>query len=158
MEQAGELCATLEAPFSVFIHGDFNINNIVYNHEEQRINYIDLHRSADSDYIQDVSVFLVSNFRLPLFGQEARERIEHVIADFLKFARAFGARHGDATFEARLGLGLARSLITSTRFELNKRFARDMFQRGTYLLGKILAHAGNRPLTEFSLPARVLSC
>lgn len=158
MEQAGELCATLEAPFSVFIHGDFNINNIVYNHEEQRINYIDLHRSADSDYIQDVSVFLVSNFRLPLFGQEARERIEHVITEFLKFARAFGARHGDATFEARLGLGLARSLITSTRFELNKRFARDMFQRGTYLLGKILAHARKRPLTEFSLPARVLSC
>lgn len=157
MEQAGQLCATVRAPFSVFIHGDFNLNNIVYNHEQQRINYIDLHRSADSDYVQDVSVFLVSNFRLPLFGQESRERIDHVISEFLAFARGFAARHGDTTFEARLCLGLARSFITSTRFELNKRFARDMFRRGVYLLKKILAHADDRPLEEFRLPDDVLT-
>ena len=157
LTSAAELCAGLFAPYTVFIHGDFNGNNVVYNHEAQRIHYIDLHRSVDADYLQDVSVFLVSNFRLPIFGHEARERIEYVISEFLKFARAFARRHGDTTFEARLCLGLARSFITSTRFELNKRFAKDMLLRGVYLLEKLLAHAKKRPLEEFRLPDAVFS-
>ncbi|EGJ49402.1 PhoU domain-containing protein [Desulfocurvibacter africanus] len=157
MERASELCGRVASPFTVFIHGDFNINNIVYSHETQRIHYIDLHRSTDSDYLQDVSVFLVSNYRLPIFSREARERIDYVSAEFLRFARAFAKRHGDTTFEARLCLGLARSFITSTRFELNKRFAKSMLLRGVYLLEKVLAHEEERPLEEFRLPDAVLS-
>lgn len=156
LKRAGELCSRMAAPFTVFIHGDFNINNIVYSHEAQRIHYIDLHRSVDSDYLQDVSVFLVSNFRLPIFNQDARQRIGYVITEFLRFTRAFARRHGDATFEARLCLGLARSFITSTRFELNKRFAKDMLLRGVYLMERILEHAEKRPLEEFRLPDAVL--
>jgi len=156
LERAIALCATLDAPFSVFIHGDFNINNIVYNHEEQRIHYIDLHRSEDSDYVQDASIFLVSNFRLPIFGHEARKRINYVLDGFLKFSRGFARRHQDATFEARLALALARGFITSTRFELNKGFARQMFLRGIYLLEKVLNHAQGRPLEEFRMPGSVL--
>ena len=156
LNAAEEICGRLEAPFSVFIHGDFNINNIVYNHEEQRIHYIDLHRSANADYVQDVSVFLVSNYRLPVFQKDGRKRIQEVVTRFFAFAREFAQRHDDDTFEARLCLGLARSFLTSTRFELNKRFAGKMFQRGNFLLQHILNHAARAPLADYRLPLDVL--
>ena len=63
------------APFSIFAHGDFNSSNVVYNHVEERIYYIDLYRSRTADPVQDISVFLVSNFRTPIFDPELRERI-----------------------------------------------------------------------------------
>ncbi|WP_027184518.1 PhoU domain-containing protein [Desulfovibrio inopinatus] len=154
IDQVSQLEETLCAPFSVFIHGDFNINNIVYNHGEQRIHYIDLHRSCDSDYIQDISVYLVSNFRLPLTDRAMRLRLSSVIETFLNFARRFAQEHGDSTFEARLALGLIRSFITSTRFEFNRKFARNMFLRGVYLMEKMLEHTG--PMHEFVLPKDVL--
>ena len=156
LQRAVKVEQDLCAPLSVFIHGDFNINNIVYNHQEQRIHYIDLHRSADSDYVQDVSVFLVSNFRLPVFQEHGRAKLDFVEANFLEFARSFAARHGDETFEARLGLGLARSLMTSARFELNKPFARKMFHRGIYMLQQVLKHAETKPMQEFTLPKGIL--
>lgn len=156
IDAAADIDSQLPAPFSVFIHGDYNINNIVYRHEEQRIHYIDLHRSADSDYVQDVSVFLVSNYRLPVFQEDSRQRIRQAMAAFLAFARNFARQHGDVTFEARLCLGLARSFVTSTRFELNRVFARRMFTRGVYLLEKLLAFVETRPVEEFTLPEDVL--
>lgn len=156
LARAKELEKGLTAPLSVHIHGDFNINNIIYNHEEQRIHYIDLHRSRDSDYVQDVSVFLVSNFRLPVFQEQGRHKLDFVEAHFLNFARAFAEKNTDTTFEARLCLGLARSFMTSSRFELNKPFARRMYLRGIYLLRKFLAHAETRPPEEFKLPAEAL--
>ncbi|MFW5735659.1 MAG: phosphate uptake regulator PhoU, partial [Oceanidesulfovibrio sp.] len=66
------------------------------------------------------------------------------------FAKDYGVEHGDTAFDARLALGLARSFITSTRFELNPRFAKDMFLRGVYLLEKILDHRG-KPWDDFVL-------
>jgi hypothetical protein len=39
-----ELDERLSCPFSVFIHGDFNANNIIYDHKEQRLHYIDVYR------------------------------------------------------------------------------------------------------------------
>ncbi len=154
MAEAEALESRLAAPFTVFIHGDFNINNVLYCHEEQRIHFIDLHRSRQTDYVQDVSVFLVSNFRLPVFDETPRHRLEWTIREFWAFARRFAREHEDATFEARLCLGLARSLLTSTRFELNRRFAKIMFNRGTYLLDRLLRHAG--PLESFHIGADVL--
>ena len=41
----------LKAPFSVFIHGDFNVNNLVFNPNTQNIHYIDVYRSRQYDYI-----------------------------------------------------------------------------------------------------------
>ncbi len=136
---------TLAAPYSVFIHGDYNSNNILYDEAADRIHYIDLHRSADMDLIQDVSVFLVSNVRLPVFDKARRRILNTVVADFFRFARDFAAASGDATFEMRLSLGLARSLITSTRFELSERFSKLMFHRGIYLLEQVVAHAAKAP-------------
>ena len=76
---ATEIEPELPAPFSVFLHGDFNLNNIVYDHTAQRIHYIDLHRSRDGDYVQDAAVFLVSNFRLPVFQIKLRRQPELVM-------------------------------------------------------------------------------
>lgn len=148
----------VKAPFTVFIHGDFNVNNIVYNHKEQRLHYIDLHRSKDADFVQDVSVFLLSNFRLPVMDVILRQRLNRVISEFLAFAREFAAEVKDHTFETRIGLGLARSFITSSRFEFNQRFAKEMFLRGVFLLQKIIRHGqqgGAWP--DFTLPPDVLN-
>ncbi|MCB2225036.1 MAG: phosphotransferase [Desulfarculaceae bacterium] len=145
----------LIAPFSVLIHGDLNLNNIIYSGDQERIHFIDLHRSRETDYAQDVSVFLVSNFRLPVFQREMRARVEAAIEAFLRFARKFAQLTGDETFQARLTLGLARSLFSSTRFEMNRRFARDMFLRSVYLMEKLLQHQG-QPWAEFRYPEKAL--
>ena len=145
----------LPAPFAMLIHGDFNTNNVVYNHDRQRVHFIDLYRSDEGDYAQDVAVFLVSNFRVPLFGRAERDRLNTVIRLFHAFATAFAAEQGDATFQARLAMGLARSLLTSTRFELNARFAKEMFMRSHFLMEKLLAHDG-APWETFQLPTRAL--
>jgi phosphate uptake regulator/aminoglycoside phosphotransferase len=145
----------LSAPFSVLLHGDCNLNNIVYDHAAQRVHFIDLHRSQDGDYVQDVAVFLVSNFRLPVFERASRLRLEMVMHVFLHFARGMAASLGDPTFEARLCLGVARSMITSARFEMNRSFAHELFARGVYLLERLAAHAG-QPLTRLTFPDAVL--
>lgn len=154
-----ERCAVAEsglaAPFSVLIHGDFNVNNLVYNHQTQRLHYLDVHRSGHGDYVQDASVFLVSNYRMPVFEAHLRERILWIMREFLAFVRGFAAEKGDATFEARMALALARSLFTSTRFELNPAFSRGMCQRAHYLMERVAEHLG-RPWREFRLPEQVL--
>jgi phosphate uptake regulator len=155
--EAASLEEELAAPFSVFIHGDFNINNIVYNHEEQRIHYIDLHRSKPSDYVQDVSVFLVSNFRLPVRDRDLRQRLNSVMRGFLGFSREFAAETGDTTFDTRLALGLARSLVTSSRFEFKQGFANEMAGRGVYLINRLLDWKSSGLAWEgFVLPEAVL--
>lgn len=147
--------AHVRAPFTVFIHGDYNLNNIIYSNEEQRIHYIDLHRSRDGDYLQDVSVFLVSGFRLPVMDPGIRGKIALSVRHFLEHARGFAADHRDETFEVRLAMGVARSLMTSARFEMNKEFAKSMFLRGVYLLER-LSGLGPRQLAGYRFPGAVL--
>jgi len=150
-----EVEAQLSSPFSVLIHGDFNVNNLVYDHQNERLFYLDVHRSRQFDYVQDVSVFLVSNYRMPVFETQLRSRIHWIMAEFLAFARAFAQESNDATFEARMALAMARSLFTSTRFELNPAFSRGMCQRAHYLMERVAEHRG-RPWQDFVLPERVL--
>ncbi len=148
--------ARYPAPFSVFTHGDFNINNVIYNHQDQRLYFIDLHRSTHADYVQDVSVFLVSNFRLPAFDAESRRRINQTIAGFYAFAKSFAEAHGDTSFDIRLGLGVARSLYTSTRFELNRSFAHAMYNRCLFLMER-LTEQSPEELDKFSFPLEILN-
>ena len=155
LRSAEKIETDLFCPFSVFTHGDFNVNNIIYDFGQERIHYIDLHRSAQTDYVQDVSVFLVSLFRLPVFDSPVRGRLNYAIMDFFEFAKKFAEENHDQTFEARLALGLARSFFTSTRFELNKKFSRKMYNLSVYLLEKLIAHQG-RPWEEFELPGETL--
>ncbi|WP_432735102.1 PhoU domain-containing protein [Maridesulfovibrio sp. FT414] len=151
-------CLTIEesipAPFSVFIHGDFNCNNVVYANVDERIRFIDLYRSRDFDYIQDVSVFLVSGFRMPVFDRPIRNKINAVITRFYHFAEEFANEHGDITWQARLALALARSFYTSTRFEFNYSFAKEMFNRSMFLLEKVNRYSGN--WNNFILPEDIL--
>ena len=145
----------LSAPFTVFIHGDFNTNNIVYSQDDQRIHYIDLHRSRTGDYVQDVAVLLVSNFRMPVFDAALRTRLNNVSQHFYGFFREFALEQGDITFDIRLCLALARSFLTSTRFEVNKGFAGVMCQNAHILMERVIAHHG-RPWDSFIFPGEIL--
>ncbi len=154
-----EKCLSLEdelaAPFSVFIHGDFNVNNIIHNDREKRIQFIDLYRSKPADYVQDVSVFIISNFRQPVFQVQLRDRLNWVSRKMYELAKSFAHEQTDSTFEARMALALARSFYTSTRFALNNDFAHEMFLRSHFLLEKILTHKG-RPWEKFKLPDGIM--
>jgi len=153
LKRAHKLEAGIRAPFSVYIHGDFNVDNIIYDPLEKKINFIDLHRSRYMDYVQDVSVFMVSNYRLQIFDAPLRRRIMILTQDFYRFAAAFARKSGDKTFELRLALGLARSFATSTRFILDKSLARAMFLRARYLLEQVLA-ADLKDPASFRVPVK----
>ena len=153
--QAQDLDDLLEAPFSVFIHGDFNVDNVIYRKEGQRVHFVDLHRSRRMDWLQDVSVFLVSNFRLQVFDHPVRDVISTVMQDFFEFAHTTAAQSGDTTFAARLGLGVARSFVTSSRFVLDPAFAKVMFLRARYLIEQLLVHDRDN-LASFTFPQEVL--
>lgn len=156
IERLDALDAALSAPFSVLIHGDFNTDNVIYDANKGAVRFIDLHRSCMMDYVQDVSVFLVSHFRLQFLDAEARRRINGATLRFFEFAERAARRFGDASFHERLALGVARSFATSTRFVLDPRLARAMFLRSRYLLERIAeAHAAGRA-AELTLPREVL--
>jgi phosphate uptake regulator len=140
LREASSLDEQLIAPFQVLIHGDFNTDNIIVNLPQRRVHLIDLHRSRPFDYLQDVSVFVVSNFRLKIFDPGPRRRLDQVSLEFFDFAREFATAHDDPSFDARLALGLARSLLTSTRFEMDPKFSRSMMLRARYLIERLLGH------------------
>ena len=142
---------SLQSPFSVYIHGDFNVDNIIFDPLEKRISFIDLHRSRYMDYVQDVSVFMVSNYRLQILDVPLRRRIMLVAQAFYRFAAQFARKSGDETFELRLALGLARSFATSTRFILDKSLARGMFLRARYLMEQVVRANPHKP-GGFSVP------
>lgn len=141
------------APFSVYIHGDFNLDNIIYDPREKRINFIDLHRSRYMDYVQDISVFMVSNYRLQIMEAETRQRLMRMARDLYRSARRYAIKNGDVTFELRLALGLARSFASSTRFILDQSLARRMFMRARYLLERVLTVEPGEE-AEFRLPVK----
>ena len=151
IERAKKFEKQLNSPFSVYIHGDFNVDNIIYDPMEKRINFIDLHRSRYMDYVQDISVFMVSNYRLQILSKPLRKRILKVAQEFYRFAVAYARKKGDKTFELRLALGLARSFATSTRFILDKSLARAMFLRARYLIELVLSVDPKRP-GRFKIP------
>jgi phosphate uptake regulator len=155
-----ETCSRIEQdhfriPFTVFTHGDFNLNNVLYNHNDHRIHFIDLYRSHEDDYVKDISVMLVSNFRIPAFDPATRERLDWAIDSLFRFAGGFAIENGDQLFQARMAMALARSFFTSTRFELNVSFAKEMFLRARYLLERIAAHEGSG-WDKFQLPTTIL--
>jgi phosphate uptake regulator len=155
LRTAAQASQGLLAPFRVLIHGDFNADNIIVSHHESRIHFIDLYRSRPMDYVQDVSVFLVSNFRMPVFDPDMRARIGEVMLDFYHFAKGYAREHDDDTFDARLALGLVRSFMTSTRFELDEAFSKTMYLRAAYLLEAFITHI-DRPWNTFALNEEVL--
>ncbi|RLL51889.1 hypothetical protein D8Y20_08350 [Mariprofundus sp. EBB-1] len=143
----------LSLPNSVLIHGDFNVDNILYDPESKSIRFIDLHRSTYMDYVQDVSVFMVSNYRLQVFDSSIRRRIRKQVCDFYAIARKYAKKNNDHTFEVRLALGLARSFATSTRFILDESMAQRMFLRAHYLLLQVTQCDMKKP-QRYRLPIK----
>ena len=139
LKAAEKIEMQLDIPFSVLIHGDFNVDNILYDPERHHIHFIDLHRSTHMDYVQDVSVLMVSYYRLQVLDVPIRRKISKQVIDFYHIARRFAGEEGDHTFEIRLALGLARSFVTSTRFILDRSMATRMFLRADYLLRQVIA-------------------
>lgn len=139
IEEALKREADVSVPFSVYIHGDFNVDNIIYDPGENRVHFIDLHRSRYMDYVQDVSVFMVSNYRLQVLDRETRHRIMQASLALYRSARGFARKQDDKTFEFRLALGLARSFASSTRFIFDKQLARRMWLRARYLIEQVNA-------------------
>ena len=112
--------------------------------------FIDVHRSGYGDYTQDVSVFLVSNFRVPIFSPDIRQRLNEANLRVYDCALRFARKNNDTTFEARLALGLFRSLITSTRFLFDSNFSTAMFRRAMMILRDVLANKDH--LDKYRLP------
>jgi len=152
LKEVAALEAKVPAPFGVLIHGDLNLDNVLYNREGDQVHFLDLHRSCLGDYVQDVSVFLVSPLRLRILSTALRQRLSRASIRFLSACRAFAKEEGDETFEIRLALGLARSFATSTRFLLATDLAKELFMRSRYLLERVQS---SDP-TSFHLPEEVL--
>src|SRR5256885_16609620 len=108
------------------------------------------------DYAQDISVFLVSHFRLQFLETPVRRRINSSILRFHDFAREHAAKIGDTSFHQRLALGVARSLATSTRFVLDPQLARSMFLRSRYILERVGELRAQGRAADFQLAREVL--
>ncbi|MEY2933432.1 MAG: hypothetical protein RL033_4181 [Pseudomonadota bacterium] len=145
----------LSCPHSVLIHGDFNVDNVIYDDAEDRVHFIDLHRSRHNDYCQDVSVFLVSSFRLQSFDPLFRAHVDWVVQRFFRWACEFADSVSDPSFQLRLALGMARSYVTSTRFVLDAALAREMLLRARYLLESVGSQL-RVPPAQFRFPQEVL--
>ena len=156
LEDVENIERDLFSPFSVLIHGDFNIDNVIYDKQNGHIRFIDLHRSGHGDYVQDISVFMISNFRLQVFDAKVRRRIDQTMCNFYLFSSEQAKAAKDKTFNLRLALGLARSLITSTRFVLDKDVACDMLLRSRYLL-EAVAMTKPHQYSRFKIPEGVIS-
>lgn len=147
----------LPAPFSVRIHGDFNLSNVMRDEADGRTRFIDLYRSRQSDYVQDLSVMILSILRLPLTGREDRDRLSSAARLVKTFALDFASAAGDPTCEARLAFGLTRSYLTSARFEPRRSSAARFLGYSRHLLGRLIEFGrSGRPWTEFKLDNNAL--
>lgn len=157
LDEAGAYERDLPAPFAVRIHGDFNLSNIMRDEASGDFRFIDLYRSRLSDYAQDLSVMILSILRLPLFGVEACDRLSRAANLVWLFARDFAASAQDPTLEARLTFGLARSYLTSARFEPRRAVAARFLGYSRHLWEKLVEYgATGRPWSEFRLDQRAL--
>ena len=121
------------------LHGDFNANNVVYDPEHDRVQYIDVHRSGHGDYLQDIGVLLVSNVRNPIEDERLAGDLTRLNELIREFALEFARRIGDDHVETRLTLSQARSFITSGRVVADFEFARSIFLQGARLLERATA-------------------
>lgn len=151
---AKEAEESLPLPFKVLSHGDFNVDNILFNSDDGKIRFIDLHRTGMRDYLQDASVFIVSIHRLPISQTHQRAAINRAVDKFFTCISSYAKSVDDRSFEMRLALGLARSYATSTRFVLNKTFAHDMLMRSRYLLERVIEHGTDKP-QKFKIPREI---
>ena len=139
-----KLSVAWQAPYRVWLHGDFNTNNVIYNAKEGRIHYIDVHRTHPGDPAEDLAVFVLSNVRLPVAEPLLRGQMAVVNRAMVDFGRRFAHGRGDLAFDRRLALAIARNFITSARFEVDPGRAEHFYLRGVGLLEQVLRTARSR--------------
>lgn len=131
--QQMETAEQLVAPrFRVWLHGDFNINNVVF--AEGEIKFIDVHRSHYGDYLADTGVLLVSTVRQPHLTDALQNDFSRIRALVHTRVAEYAKEVGDNHFEERLTYSLARSYITSARIVVDEPHARWLFAEGLRLL------------------------
>jgi len=138
VDDAEALEAELPCPLGVYIHGDFNLDNIIYDPVDNDINFIDLHRSEYLDFVQDLSVLMVSAYRLSNFDPQVRKLIAQTMQAIYEFGQDYAEHIDDTSYHLRMALGLSRSFLTSTRFVLDKQHAKAMHFRGRYLIEQVI--------------------
>jgi aminoglycoside phosphotransferase (APT) family kinase protein len=141
LEEARVLESGIAPPVSVWLHGDFNPNNIMYKAEDNSIRFIDIHRSRFGDYLQDVTVFLVGMQRDPSLSPSIRRQLRVIEAMFLQFASEFANEFEDVHWQQRMLLGLSRSYITSSRIILQPAHAEWLFREGRITLQRFINNA-----------------
>ena len=157
LTEARALERPLAAPFTVRIHGDFNLSNIMRDERNGTFRFIDLHRSAPGDYAQDLSVMILSILRLPVRGRSARARLSQAANLTWTFALDFAAAMDDPTLAARLTFGLARSFLTSARFEPRRRAAARFLGYSRFLWESLIKYGRTaRSWSDFKLDKRAL--
>ncbi len=156
INEARQLERNLAAPFTVRIHGDFNLSNIMHDEQSGELRFIDFYRSRLSDYAQDLSVLILSLLRLPLRGRE-RGRLWAGVELVWDFAQKFASAQGDERLAARLAFGLARSYLTSARFEPRRVSAARLIGYGRRLLEELISHGrGGGLWSQFELNEKTL--
>ena len=139
LNEAKEIEKNVSIPFKVLCHGDFNLDNVIYNEDKDNIYFVDVHRSAYHDYAQEISIFIVSSLRIKLEDSFVRKKINTICTELFEFAKDFAARNGDTYFEARLAFGLFRSFVTSTRFVSDDEWYHKMRMNALVVFDKIEA-------------------
>lgn len=128
---------SLAPPFSVWVHGDLNANNIVYDAATRQVVFIDVHRSRYGDFAGDVGVLLTSTFRQ--FPKKRIARTLNVVNDkMIETVAGFAHQNNDVRFTDRLKLSRARALITSARLTDDVERAETLFVEGLKYLKKVL--------------------
>ncbi|UQZ89014.1 hypothetical protein C4J81_07305 [Deltaproteobacteria bacterium Smac51] len=156
LNMAREIERELAAPFSVRIHGDFNLSNVLRD-DKGSYRLIDLHRSRLFDYAQDISVMIMSILRLPLSSVEEREKLSKAARLVWTFAKDFADTAADPTIEARLAFGLARSYLTSARFEPRRSRAATYVGYSRYIWESLIKFSQKKcPWDDFKLDKRLL--
>jgi aminoglycoside phosphotransferase (APT) family kinase protein len=128
---------TLAPPFSVWVHGDLNANNVVFDAATRQVVFIDVHRSRYGDYAGDVGVLLTSTYRQFPRKKVART-LELVNDSFVEQVAKFAVANHDARFDDRLRLARARALITSARLTDDADRAEALFTEGLSYLKRVL--------------------
>lgn len=123
-------------PFSVWIHGDLNVDNVLVEDPGPSFRLIDIHRAGPGDYLLDLSVLAISFIRHPAFQDDPNA--SSYVSAVHRFAEDQARLRGDAAAPFRWKLALGRSFITSARLVLDDRLARRWFLKGLSLLEDLL--------------------
>ncbi len=132
LEKLSEQEKLLAPPFSVWLHGDYNVNNIIY--DKGQIKFIDVHRSHYGDYLSDVGVFFISTIRPPNLSESVRRDMEKVRSIIREAIEEFKESTLDKNQAKRFEISLARNYITSARIIVDKPHASWLFQQGVNIL------------------------